>query len=612
MDMRVLYQTGPNTNVVEWSPDYGDYWGDIRPRLTVQDMVAPTSSLLYVVDSDANVQKLAYSGTAWSSNSPTVAVGGTGHTIEAYDANTINVGSAVSTDGGVTFTGSSSINHSIFDTDYSKNKTTYRAGSGINDGIMRGSTDMMAACGGHKEGYFGLVQTNSKNITGQGTLYGAHAPVNPCGVKGPFTNVAVDGTSYITLSTFCGTQVYSGVERTLTPLNGIPKPCIEWDCLDASCASGYQSNDPPVWFTLEPKSLDICGCADQSTNATLYALDNDRYGNTNNNNMGLVASTQSGKLWRYTDCMAKNGPNLTLDDGAIIGCDPATGRNQEVNFTWEQLCIGIDYELLIAKDKAMNLPVFDIGHFAPFFSPYNVTSPSLIYLSGGEGLGVQGMGARDIDDMISFLGLSSVPSLECGHTYYWQVRVRDETTFDQVRSPWSAVRSFTIKAGFRVTTNYYGVQLLSPDNGAGTPCTAPISFSWSPFQGATSYTFQLSSNADMSSPIVNTTVSTTAYQWTGTPKCNAVYFWRVQEAQPSPSDWSATFTFMTQPIPPSPTPPVVVTTVPAPQLTATVVIPAPVTNVLSTETPLWVWVVIAIGAILVIVVLVLIFKTRRV
>jgi hypothetical protein len=257
----------------------------------------------------------------------------------------------------------------------------------------------------------------------------------------------------------------------------------------------------------------------------------------------------------------------------------------------------------------------------------------MIYLAGGEGLGVQGMGSREIDDMGSFLGLASVPSLECGHTYYWQVRVRAETTSqiynvqgstansdgefptywsNAIRSPWSTVRSFTIKSGFRVTTNYYGVQLLSPDNGAGTPCTAPISFSWSPFVGATSYTFQLSKSADMSSPIVNTTVSTTAYQWTGKPDCNAVYFWRVQEAQPSPSDWSATFTFMTQPIPPSPTPPVVVTTVPAPQLTATVVIPPPVTNVLSTATPLWVWVVIAIGAILVIVVLVLIFKTRRI
>jgi hypothetical protein len=537
------------------------------------------------------------------------------------DANTINAGGAISSDGGVTFAGASAANHSIFDTDYAKNKTTYNASSSPTSGIMRGSTDMMAACGGHKVGYFGLVQTNSKNITGQGTLYGAHAPVHPCVGTGTYVNMAIDGTTYTTLNTFCGTQAYSGVERTLTPLNGIPKPCIEWDCLDASCASGYQSNSVPVWFTLEPKSLKICGCADQSTNATLYALDNDWFGNGNNTAMGLSANgpmgsgwlkSSQGKVWRYTDCMAKAGPNPTMDDGTIIGCDPATGRNQEVNFTWEQLCIATDYELLIAKDKAMNLPVFDIGHFSPFFSPYNVTSPSLIYLAGGEGLGIQGMGARDIDDMVSFLGLSSVPSLECGHTYYWQVRVRDETTFDQVRSPWSAVRSFTIKSGFRVTTNYYGVQLLSPDNGAGTPCTAPVSFSWSPFVGATSYTFQLSKNADMSSPIVNTTVSTTAYQWTGKPDCNAVYFWRVQEAQPSPSDWSATFTFMTQPIPPSPTPPVVVTTVPAPQLTATVVIPAPVTNVLSTETPLWVWVVIAIGAILVIVVLVLIFKTRRV
>ena len=86
-------------------------------------------------------------------------------------------------------------------------------------------------------------------------------------------------------------------------------------------------------------------------------------------------------LWAYTDCMAKNGPKLTMDDGTIIGCDPATGRNQEVNFTWEQLCIATTYELAIAKDKAYrHLEIFG-GHIHTGI----VTSPALIYLSGGEG-----------------------------------------------------------------------------------------------------------------------------------------------------------------------------------------------------------------------------------
>jgi len=183
-----------------------------------------------------------------------------------------------------------------------------------------------------------------------------------------------------------------------------------------------------------------------------------------------------------------------------------------------------------------------------------------------------------------------VPSLECGHTYYWRVRVRDEVTQDLVRSPWSDIRAFTIKAGFKVTTPYYGPQLLAPDNGCGCACAAPISFSWSPFKETAEYKFELSTNADMSSPIVSTTVkNATAYQWTGTPKCNTSYFWRVMATAPAPSEWSATFSFQTQPAPPAPPPEK----------------PEP-------GTPLWVWVIIGIGSILVIVTLVLIFKTRRV
>jgi hypothetical protein len=291
-------------------------------------------------------------------------------------------------------------------------------------------------------------------------------------------------------------------------------------------------------------------------------------------------------LWEYTDCMAKVGPDLLLENGAIIGCDPATGRNSEVNFTWEQLCIATAYELHITKDKAMTLPVFVSG----CFEPYDVTSPALIYLSGGEGLG--GFDQTAIynydGDRVTSVTQTVVPSLECGHTYYWWVRVCNEATNDWVRSPWSEVRSFTIKAGFRVTTPYYGPQLLSPDNGAGYACKGPVNFSWSSFAGATDYKFELSENADMSSPVVSTNVKGTAYAFKDA-KCNALYYWRVMATAPAPSDWSSTFSFMTQPEPPPP---------PAPE-------PEP-------GTPFWVWVVIAIGAILVIVTLVLIFKTRRV
>jgi len=401
----------------------------------------------------------------------------------------------------------------------------------------------------HRE-YYGLNQTNSKNVTGQGTLYAAHS------IAGHLP-VAVN---------------YCGVERTLAPLWGVPKPGVFWDCLDA--AAFFQGQGAGIDFTLEPKSLKLCGCLTQNTDATLYAIDNDYYANNHNVGTGLdgvAALRDRGMLWAYTDCVAKVGPTLTMDDGTIIGCDPATGRNQEVNFTWEQLCIANRYDLHVAKNEAFSLRVATLANFAPV----STTSPALVYFSGG--------GATMPATVV-------VPALECGHTYWWRVRVVDETTGDFVRSPYSEKRSFTIKAGFRVTTPYYGPQLLAPDNGCGCACDAPACFSWSPFKETTGYKFELSENSDMSSPLTSTTVKgATAYQYDGTLKCNTNYFWRVQASEPAPSEWSAVFSFMTQAEEPPP---------PAPA-------PAP-------GTPMWVWVIIGIGAILVIVTLVLIFKTRRV
>ena len=36
-----------NTKAVAWSPDFGDYWADINPRIAVQDMAAESNTTLY-------------------------------------------------------------------------------------------------------------------------------------------------------------------------------------------------------------------------------------------------------------------------------------------------------------------------------------------------------------------------------------------------------------------------------------------------------------------------------------------------------------------------------------------------------------------------------------
>ncbi len=602
------FGVGANTKAMAWSPDFGDYWADQNPRIPVQDFAFETSTILYVLSLDGNMQKMPYTGTAWSSTIQTVGTATAGgHTIEAMAPDKVLVGNAqtgaspnpasLSTNGGTSFVpmvrpmpNAATVGyHAIFDTDFVKNATIYVANDKTGYGLVyrntapAGSnvdwTDMMTnmcfiGYAGPHEAYFGLIQTNSLNATGQGTLYAAHDWQSQGG--------------------------WSGVERTLTPLAGIPKPGLEWVCLDAA-ASPYQAQN--VQFTLEPKSLKFCGCLTADTYTTLYAIDNDYYSDVHN--VGKTTAWAGynkgvrtiGLLWEYTDCVAKKGPKLTLDDGAIIGCDPATGRNQEVNFRWEQLCIATLYQLQIAKDKAFTLGVYDSS--APVCSssgpfgvlPVDVTSPALVYFTGGGGT------MPDTSDAAGTARRSegwqpSVPALECGHLYYWRVRVLDEVTLDAVISPWSDVRNFTIKAGFRVTTPYYGPQLLSPDNGCACPCDTPIAFSWSPFKETTAYKIQISANADMSAPLEeDSNVISTAYMAKKAKfDCGKQYFWRVQAVKPAPSEWSASFAFSIQPRPAAPP------TAPEPK---------------EPTTPLWVWIVIAIGAILVIVTLVLIMKTRR-
>jgi hypothetical protein len=623
------FRVGPNTRAMAWSPDFGDYWADINPRVAVQDFAFESSTVLYVLQSDGNVQKMPYTGTAWASSTLSVSsMTGKAHTIEAMAPDKVLVAQAAgasntdvvgySSNGGTSFmpmgiapsTPASVGYHAIFDTDFAKNATVYLASDqGFNTAsiawpTVAGSADVNTPAGlvfrnlvpagsnsnwtdmltganyigygpASHRGYYGLAQTNSKNVTGQGTLYAAH-------------------TIQATGTTATDKLRYSGVERTLSPLDGIPKPGLEWSCMDAS-DNMYRPRH--ALFTLEPKSLKLCGCLSQITNASLYAIDNDYYSGNNNATAGrrdrwgdMMTLKTTGLLWEYTDCVAKKGPILILDDGAIIGCDPASGRNQEVNFRWEQLCLATVYQLQIAKDKAFTLQVFDTGKpYGPSgqgLMPADVTAPAYVFFSAGKGSmpGLPTTLITQADTSVKFV----TPELECGHGYFWRVRVLDETSRDMVNSPWSDARSFTIKAGFRVTTPYYGPQLLAPDNGCGCACNAPIAFSWSPFKETIEYQFVLSENADLSSPLVSTAVKTTAYQFTGTAKCNKTYFWRVMANKPAPSEWSAVFSFNTQPEPPKPAAPP----------------PAP-------GTPIWVWMVIGIGAILVIVILVLIVRTRR-
>jgi hypothetical protein len=139
---------GNNTRKLEWSPDYGDYFANVNPRLDVQDMEAESSTILYVMNSGGSVQKLPYTGTAWSSAVNTVSTkGGGGHTIDVQAEGIIVVGgtntspfpAAISTNGASSFgpmvrptTGDTPLAgyHAILDTDYADNETIYLGSDG--------------------------------------------------------------------------------------------------------------------------------------------------------------------------------------------------------------------------------------------------------------------------------------------------------------------------------------------------------------------------------------------------------------------------------------------------------------------------------------------------
>jgi hypothetical protein len=255
----------------------------------------------------------------------------------------------------------------------------------------------------------------------------------------------------------------------------------------------------------------------------------------------------------------------------VVGNDPVSGRNEEVDLNWEALCLSSQYQVQIAKDPGFTIIVLDTGAF----TPSSDGAPGAYYPAGGR--------ARALSALTPWAGLES------GHIYYWRVRVRQAATGQYLLSPWSEVKSFTVESGLPASNPSHGLQSLYPNNGRSSCPVTSASFAWSPLNDTSRYRFVLAKDAAMAQIIKEADVTTTAYEYDGTLDYGQSYFWRVMALEPAPSDWSATFSFQTEvaPLPP-----------PAPQS-------------LPPETPLWAWVVIAIGLAMLIVMIFLIFRARR-
>jgi hypothetical protein len=260
----------------------------------------------------------------------------------------------------------------------------------------------------------------------------------------------------------------------------------------------------------------------------------------------------------------------------MAGADPVTGRNGQIDLAWEQLCLSTAYQLEIAKDIDFTLRV-------------NPAINSAGNVSAVAGSILVTMDETNMTSPAAWIAPGALP--EAGAIYYWRIRAVRSATGQIAASPWSAPRSFTVKAGFIVNTPYYGVQLLAPNNGCMGCKIKPASFSWSPWKNATKYEFALGNDPEFRQLVVTANPITSAYEYSGTLDYSTNYFWRVRalevNGRPIPSDWSATFSFQTEPGP------------------APAESPAP-----EPVTPLWVWVVIALGAALVTAVIVLVMKRK--
>ena len=325
-----------------------------------------------------------------------------------------------------------------------------------------------------------------------------------------------------------------------------------------------------ITFTISPDNIEPGASATLTwvvSNATSISIDHDIGGVGAQGTLQvsplysttykLTAMNSAGVRSRYITLAVSYGSYS--NDSNLIGCDPVTGRNASVDMAWEQFCLSSQYQVQVARDPGFTLKIYDSG----MMEPAEATAPAF-WLAPGN--------------------------LEVGHTYYWRVRTTQAATGQYILSPWSEPQSFTVRPGYAVSTEYYGLQALAPINGcAGCPI-GPVSFSWSGYPETTRYRFILARDSQLQNIVAEGFTTTTSYELEGMLEYDTSYFWQVSAIEPVPSDASAVFTFHT--------------------------ISAPVSVALQSETstpsmPSWAIAIIIIGIALISLVILMIIRARR-
>lgn len=153
---------------------------------------------------------------------------------------------------------------------------------------------------------------------------------------------------------------------------------------------------------------------------------------------------------------------------------------------------------------------------------------------------------------------AELSGLAAGTTYFWRVRAAAVG----VDGPWSLTRSFTTAQ----TQTLTAPTLTAPTNGA-TGVALPAHVTWSTVVGATGYTLQVGTVADLSTVLMTKDGLTTGAVDVPNLSSNTTYYWRVRAytttttntvTTTTPGPWSTIWSFTTAQVLQPPTVPTLV------------------------------------------------------
>lgn len=610
------------------STDNGKTWNDVAlvdsALTTMEDMwVSPDGSVMYLLASDGTETSLWRKASAWTR--VFVVANTNGYIVRAADSNSKVVyiadrGNAstrmyYSTDGGVEKWTVRTSKYDISDVAVQDADVAYVANfdndevSKTTNGGFTWADDVDSKAGGGT-GYTLTLLANDQLILGTTDGYVAYSSDG----NGSWTKVSTQlngsGNAQVTASGLAtGSFIYAATDDATTKVQRweIGQSSTSWKDLSAPTATGAGCYglllENGVLYALTANTTGLTSYLMRSLNPTTstpaasdWTTVTESSATFSNTPTALRLNSGSTELWTIntnsTDAL------YALSDTLVTGLkitlvapvagfqnpiNPVSGYSQDIAFSWEKPTTGtIAYEVRIkAADQTTTL-ITSTKTATDSATPNVLIGPN------------QGTGYT----------LSFAP----GETYYWQVRATSP-----VDSPWSDLRKFTI-----APLQAANPVVLAPVNGGTTTETMP-SFSWSPSAGATKYQFKLANNVGLTSPIVDTTVTSTGYAVTAALEVGKTYYWAVKALEPVEGGWSSIANFKVVAVATvATTPPVTVTQVPAPIITitqpaapaaTTITIPAPEQP--AQITPAYIWAIIIIGAILVIAVVVLIVRTRR-